>query len=445
VWDVVKRRSGLSDDRAINSTTNAVDSPEILPEPSDANVLKVCEKIEVYEESSRESTSAVTKETKTVRSDLFETCLKEIHESCLTASQYSTPLAPADCAVLAAVKAAQVHAVQCSEQASSNSKMSRPCTPQDELQSTIATIQKCCNSADVDERVAAFQVFHRAVSRILVKSDSKDGSPEKVLEHLEHKETVLRFLVDVHSNRKFQRKRVASTLNMLLGFDLWLQALLRDKTLCAKLPLDLQEVAKDHMVRKAEENLKRSVADMGKLSFCATPPVPAGDAFDLFKRATRELERSTPEDYARILESLEPKAGILKFVMNLHKLDSQRRRAARSLFRRWLELHAWRLVIEADPGLHEQILCLAQDREPRGHFAAPSVSSRCCCSPGGGQSTPLSGDSTPMSSRSPNVSERSPNEPAQGEVNALCARSGITWFSYVVASLMNMSSHRRGA
>lgn len=153
-------------------------------------------------------------------------------------------VAPTDCEVRAAVKAAQAQAAaKCT--ASPRYQQLRE-EPEVELENAMALIQKCTHSTDFDDQIAAFQAFHRFVSKTSGACCNMDTAIEKLVKDIQPKSSVLNFLVGIYEQRKMQRKRVCSALKLILRYPQWQSALAADKELCGRLPPDLQLIAQSH-------------------------------------------------------------------------------------------------------------------------------------------------------------------------------------------------------
>lgn len=124
------------------------------------------------------------------------------------------------------------------------------------------------------------------------------------------------------------------------------------------------------------KDLQSSIQDMSNLSFRASPMALARNAFDKFAKGVRQTVRKLPDDYIDFLDSLEPKAPILEFFVDLHTLERNRNRcnAVRSLLFRLLDLRAWSDAMEGDEPLRDIIA----EGLP-GRRAPAIVVSRCIC------------------------------------------------------------------
>lgn len=153
-------------------------------------------------------------------------------------------VAPTDCEVRAAVKAAQAQAAAKCTAPSSYQQLREE--PEVELDNAMALIQKCTHSTDFDDQIAAFQAFHRFVSKTSGACCNMDTAIEKLIKDIQPKSSVLNFLVGIYEQRKMQRKRVCSALKLILRYPQWQSALAADKELCGRLPPDLQLIAQSH-------------------------------------------------------------------------------------------------------------------------------------------------------------------------------------------------------
>jgi len=86
------------------------------------------------------------------------------------------------------------------------------------------------SAADGDEAIAAFETFGRAVTKV-VQSPSKED--DEFLEAVDHKVSILRFLLDFDERQRKYRSRVCAVLTRLLCFDSWRAAARTDASLRA--------------------------------------------------------------------------------------------------------------------------------------------------------------------------------------------------------------------
>jgi hypothetical protein len=160
------------------------------------------------------------------------------------ANPIDSEVAPTDHEVRAAVKAAQAQAAAKGTLLHSYQQLRDE--PEVELEHALTLIHKCKHSADFDDQITAFQAFQRFVGRTTTAGNNRDCTMEKLVQDIQPKSLVMRFLVGVHQQRKMHRKRVRSTFESLLRYDHWQRALTADKDLCASLPPDLQLLAQNH-------------------------------------------------------------------------------------------------------------------------------------------------------------------------------------------------------
>jgi hypothetical protein len=174
------------------------------------------------------------------------------------------------------------------------------------------------------------------------------------------------------------------------------------------------------------KELQASIVTMRGLSYRASPIDDARDAFDRFARGVRQAVRSLPNDYIDVLDSLEPKAQILEFFVDLHKLEKNKKRcnALRSLLFRLKDLRPWNKAMDGDRQLH----AIMAEGLPGQKPPALVVASCFCVSP--------------QPRRRSNGSERKPKKAEDGsnsiavEEDALLTRS---WYSRAFDSLTSRS------
>jgi hypothetical protein len=357
----------------------------------------------------------------------------------------------------------------------------------------MSLIASCNQATNWDERLAAFQMFQRAITRVSANRFPGRGSlAEKVLEDIEPKSRALELLIEIHNHKKIQRKRVSSAFKTILGFPSWQRALTDNDTVRETLPLDLkaillstscekeevksallpdddvpmdvslacshvpsttemaveQHLSSDQVDKMdvsiaqeiapfiatssktmlAEDLLDKGIQDMSKLSFTACERISAGVAFDTFSHGVTELLRSAPDHYVDVIEGLEPKVGILEFMVDMHQRNKQKRNAVRSLLCRLLDLHAWEAVTESDENLFERVSHASQYWGLPDHSVAPAVPIKCPCVP----SREAASSKVPVSHSTTKLEKYTA---------LLGKRSGGSWYSRAIASIGAFRRH----
>lgn len=348
---------------------------------------------------------------------------------------------PSDSRVLAAVIAAEAAQAPKSARRSSSEVTFLREPPELQLQNVMVSISKCQKSKDRDEGLIAFDSFQKILNRLI---SQKDSAADRMLDEIEPKTLVFEFLVDVHTRNKMHRNRVCTVFKTILGIESWQRGFMRSSELCRNLPLELRLTVAGAVPESVEtiltseqcvsdpsllsrhssvlhgdgegriprdmskvttmslasmgssmmldssdvfdavtydcKELQIGIKEMVDLSFRASPIASARSAFDRFAKGVRQTVRCLPKDYIDLLDSLEPKADILEFLVDLHTSERSKKRcnAIRSLLFRLNDMRAWNEVMDGDASLRD---IMAEGLPGRG--APALVVSRCICGSSG--------------------------------------------------------------
>lgn len=118
---------------------------------------------------------------------------------------------------------------------------------------------------DEDDLFAAFETFRRAVCRITQDSRINKAALDKI----EHKDSILKFLLDVHSRKKRHRKRTEALLSLLLELESWKEAFADDEDLQAAIAEfrgpEMEEPAEEAEEEEEEEDAEEDPRTLSTL------------------------------------------------------------------------------------------------------------------------------------------------------------------------------------
>jgi len=251
-----------------------------------------------------------------------------------------------------------------------------------ELQKSLGqSIERIVNlRGRVDEaHINAFNGFMRGVTHA---SSGQLNTPEQLLSALEPKGPVLHFLVELYSAKRIHRRRIAACLTVLLPVRSWLEALRSDRELCKGLPEDLSDILSEnantveaveapgvHVLpysgqvqeSKATILLQEAVSEIEALDFSAVDGDAAVCSFEKFRRAVTWIVQSTSKGSACLLDSLEPKARLLEFLVDVYDRRKKYRARVASALTRLLDFKSWRDIAVSDGSLHAAVRDLMVD------------------------------------------------------------------------------------
>jgi len=232
-----------------------------------------------------------------------------------------------------------------------------------------------------DAEVSAFNTFKRGV----MQASSGRLVPSELLDGLEPKDVVLRFLFRLHERRRIYRKQIATVLSILLETT-WLMILQLNKTLRDAMPNDLKILLQDYPehpehIRDASryvgtiglpsdnsaadavalDMLRKAAALLENIDYSVENVDEASDAFDKLRRAVDRLVESASDEAQTVLENMEPKVLILEFLVDLYSRQCRLRSRVGSLLLRLLGFDAWKAEVELDSSVRAAVRELTDD------------------------------------------------------------------------------------
>eukprot|EP00448_Togula_jolla_P027092 CAMPEP_0170652884 /NCGR_PEP_ID=MMETSP0224-20130122/47126_1 /TAXON_ID=285029 /ORGANISM="Togula jolla, Strain CCCM 725" /LENGTH=656 /DNA_ID=CAMNT_0010984747 /DNA_START=1 /DNA_END=1971 /DNA_ORIENTATION=- len=276
------------------------------------------------------------------------------------------------------------------------------------LQQTVQRIDEVGLSKATDG--AGITAFNELYKGIVRASSGKVAAPEALLSDLEPKGTVLRFVIEIHEQKKMYRRKTASVIDMLLHVEAWLQSLKGDAELSAALQAGARAIALSALcafsasmppatpdpspslrppaaaepgvavpplrpqaaapvpthglesavpgsrvamgdIQVGLELLKSSKARMESLGYAASNLDEACTAFEDFRKAVNKVVRSKTTEDDAVLEKLEPKGKILAFLTEFYERKRLYRARVSSTLAQLLDMESWASATQADPSV----------------------------------------------------------------------------------------------
>jgi len=246
--------------------------------------------------------------------------------------------------------------------------------------------------------VAAFNTFKRGVTQA---SSGREAPPDQLLADLDSKDVVWRFLLGLAERKPMYRKQVAAVSSVLLSCSPWAEALRADAALCADLPEELAAVLREaegerageeeeeasedveedkgpevsrqrsrrrSSTRRALDLLAKGEKEIEALDYSAAKTDEAIDAFNSFQRAVMWVVSSPQKEDDEVLEGMQQKDQVLRFVVDFYARKPTHRLRIAALFVRLVGFDNWRAAVLADPSVRSVVWEMTKAPE----LAAPS-------------------------------------------------------------------------
>lgn len=258
-----------------------------------------------------------------------------------------------------------------------------------------------------DREAEAFTAFRRAITQA---SNGKLGTPSELLDDLEPKDVVLRFLFDLHERRRLYRKQIAAMMSILMETG-WVAELRRDKALRASIPAELgnlvdldlvdesmaasqdqgegdgypqpsvesttsDEKPQDSLfpfsrhdvkpviapaVAEVLELLQKAGSMLASLDYSAVKKDDATDAFELFRKALLRVTSLSSPEGRNALDSMECKGQILEFLVDFHARQARFRSRVSSVLLKLQAFDDWAAAAQQDPSVRAALKELTDD------------------------------------------------------------------------------------